>query len=459
MDLSNQVPQDSGLAQAEIERCNYHLHTLFDIGKDIFGILDIELILKNSLLFTLGNFGVIEGFIGLFDTLTKQTTQFVSEGLQQSDIAALKNGAKKTLLETNSKNFETLTVSCTNHDVPLDSVNCVLPFKVDDHHVGILGLGSKLVGGEYTSDEKKLIVTIVNNMVVALQNAGSFAEIKGLNQDLLENKKKLETTLDKLRVAVRKKAKYSKHLEKIIAALNVAQEVQQSLLPKYPPRENRIDIAGSSQYCDETGGDYYDYIELPELGSDAFAIAVGDVSGHGISSALLMASVRAYLRSRVTQAGSLADIITDVNRLVSDDTMETSQFMTLFLLMVEAQSDHLTWVRAGHDPAIVFFPDSGWFGELKGEGIPLGVEQNWRYDDYTAIAKPGQILVLTSDGVVEAHNQNGEMFGKDRIKEIIRNNAGLDAEGIRRAIFDAVENFRGKSSQEDDVTLVVAKFL
>ena len=82
------------------------------------------------------------------------------------------------------------------------------------------------------------------------------------------------------------------HLEKIIAALNVAQEVQQSLLPQYPPRGNRLDIAGSSQYCDETGGDYYDYIELPHLGSDAYAVAVGDVSGHGISSALLISDMR-----------------------------------------------------------------------------------------------------------------------------------------------------------------------
>ena len=207
MELPNQVPQDIEQVQAEIERCNYQLNTLFDIGKDIFGILDIELILKNSLLFTLGNFGVIEGFIGLYDSLTKQSAQFVSEGFQYSDIAALKNGAKKTLLQNNLNNSEVIAVSCRDHDLLPDSVTCVLPFKVDDHRVGMLGLGSKLVSGEYTTDEKKLVVTIVNNMVVALQNARSFEEIKDLNQDLLENKKKLETTLDKLRVAVRKKAK------------------------------------------------------------------------------------------------------------------------------------------------------------------------------------------------------------------------------------------------------------
>jgi sigma-B regulation protein RsbU (phosphoserine phosphatase) len=275
---------------------------------------------------------------------------------------------------------------------------------------------------------------------------------------LLNNKEQLETTLGKLRVAVRKKAKYSKHLEKIIAALNVAQEVQQSLLPQHPPGEMRFDIAGGSRYCDETGGDYYDYIEFPRLGSDVYAIAVGDVSGHGISSALLMASVRAYLRSRVTQAGSVAEIISDVNRLVSADTMETNQFMTLLFLVVEGQTGQLTWVRAGHDPAIVYSPDSDQFGELKGEGIPLGVEQKWHYEDYTATIKAGQILVLTTDGVMETHNQKGDIFGKDRIKEVISRNAGLDAEGIHRAIFNEVEIFRGKEPQEDDVTVVVAKF-
>jgi sigma-B regulation protein RsbU (phosphoserine phosphatase) len=220
----------------------------------------------------------------------------------------------------------------------------------------------------------------------------------------------------------------------------------------------RFDISGGSNYCDETGGDYYDYIELPHLGSDVYAIAVGDVSGHGISSALLMASIRAYLRSRVTQAGSGAEIITDVNRLVSVDTMETNQFMTLIFLVIEAQTGQLTWVRAGHDPVLVFSPDSDQFSELKGAGIPLGVEQSWHYEDYTATIKPGQILVLTTDGIMETHNQEGDMFGKDRIKEVIRRNADQDAEGIRRAMFTAVEDFRGKAPREDDVTLVVVKF-
>jgi sigma-B regulation protein RsbU (phosphoserine phosphatase) len=198
---------------------------------------------------------------------------------------------------------------------------------------------------------------------------------------------------------------------------------------------------------------------LPRLGSDTYAIVVGDVSGHGISSALLMAGVRAYLRGRVTQAGSAAEIISDVNRLVSADTIETSQFMTLFFLVIEAQTGQITWVRAGHDPALLYSPDEDHFEKLEGQGIPLGVEESWQYRDYATTVRPGQILVLTTDGVLETHNKNREMFGRDRVKKIIRRYADLGAEGIRLAVIDAVSAFRGNSHQEDDITLVVLKFI
>jgi sigma-B regulation protein RsbU (phosphoserine phosphatase) len=185
---------------------------------------------------------------------------------------------------------------------------------------------------------------------------------------------------------------------------------------------------------------------------------VGDVSGHGISSALLMAGVRAYLRGRVTQAGTVAEIVNDVNRLVSADTRETYQFMTLFFLAIEAQAGKITWVRAGHDPILMYSPDKDHFDKLMGEGIPLGVEANWQYLENRAVLRPGQILVLTTDGVWEAHNQNGEMFGRKRFKDIIRRHAASGAEDIRTAIIDAVTAFRGEAQQEDDITLVVLKF-
>ena len=259
--------------------------------------------------------------------------------------------------------------------------------------------------------------------------------------------------------AEEKLAMYSKHLEQIIADLNVAQEVQQNLLPRHPPKDRCCDIAGSSLYCDETGGDYYDYIELPWLGPNVHAIVVGDVSGHGVSSALLMASVRAYLRGRALQPGSVAEILTDVNRLVSADTLETGQFMTLFFLAIDAQTGRLTWVRAGHHPALFFSPIAGCCGELGGESLPLGVTGDWEYKEYSATAKPGEIFILTTDGVWEAQNDKGEMFGRKRFKETIGSNAALGAKGILESVIEAVTAFRGKTPQNDDITLVVLKYL
>jgi serine phosphatase RsbU (regulator of sigma subunit) len=407
----------------------------------------------------MGNFGVVEGFILIINLDSRETVHFVSNGFHNVDLGQLENSAKQVLLLRELTNPTVEEISGKEPGTLPEEVACAVSFSIDKNSAGLMGLGSKIIDEPYTEDEKKLLITLTNSMVIALKNAGAFEEINQLNKDLLAKSRQLEKTVVELQAAMKKVAKYSKHLEKIIAALNVAQEVQQSLLPQHPPKEKRFDMAGSSQYCDETGGDYYDYIELPRLGSDTYAIVVGDVSGHGISSALLMAGVRAYLRGRVTQAGSAAEIISDVNRLVSADTIETSQFMTLFFLVIEAQTGQITWVRAGHDPALLYSPDEDHFEKLDGQGLPLGVEESWQYRDYATTIRPGQILVLTTDGVLETHNKNGEMFGRDRVKKIIRRYADLGAEGIRLAVIDAVSAFRGNSHQEDDITLVVLKFL
>jgi sigma-B regulation protein RsbU (phosphoserine phosphatase) len=133
--------------------------------------------------------------------------------------------------------------------------------------------------------------------------------------------------------------------------------------------------------------------------------------------------------------------------------------MTLFFLKIEAQTGRLTWVRAGHDPALLYSPDSDHFEKLEGEGLPLGVDENWQFKEYTATAEPGQTLLLFTDGLWETRNIKGEMFGRNRFKEIIRRNADLGAEGIHLAIIDAVTTFQGEAQQEDDITLVVLKFL
>ena len=239
--------------------------------------------------------------------------------------------------------------------------------------------------------------------------------------------------------------------------LNLAMEVQQSLLPMKPPEIEGFDIAGRSIYCEETGGDYYDFIEFPEVG--LIGVAVGDVAGHGIAPALLMTTVRAFLRSRViTQPGKLADSITDVNRLLCIDTAETGNFMTLFFLLIDSRNGKVRWVRAGHEPALIYDPSTDSFDELLGKGIALGVDENWSFQEQIReLWSDSQIILIGTDGIWESENPQGESFGKKRLKEIIRQHRNKSSEEIVQAVTEGLANYRDTTPQQDDVTLVVIK--
>ncbi len=243
-------------------------------------------------------------------------------------------------------------------------------------------------------------------------------------------------------------------------SLRLAREVQQNLLPLQDPEIPGLDVAGTSIYCDETGGDYYDYY-LPANQSGGAAkvgMVVGDLSGHGLPSALLMASARALLRQRTSLPGSIADIVTDVNRELAADVAESGNFMTLFYLTIDLRSWKMKWVRAGHDPAIFYDPATQTFNELQGKGVALGVDESWKYEEYEiAGLTGGQIVFIGTDGIWETKNDQKKFFGKDSVFEIIRQNSKARANEIMKAIISALNQFRGSTAPEDDVTLMVIK--
>jgi len=241
-------------------------------------------------------------------------------------------------------------------------------------------------------------------------------------------------------------------------ALNLAMEVQQNLLPTAPPSVPGLEIAGRSLYCQETGGDYFDYIfRSRPKGAQRLCVAVGDVVGHGISAALLMTTVRALLRCRLDQPGSIAEAVGDVNRILYQDTAPSGSFVTLFLLEVET-AGHLEWVRAGHDPALLYCAATDAVLELGGPGMALGVDGG---GSYLSGSRSGlvadDVLLIGTDGIWETRNAAGETFGKERLGRILRDHHRLDAERILQSILGAVEEFRGQGQIEDDITLMIVK--
>ena len=241
-------------------------------------------------------------------------------------------------------------------------------------------------------------------------------------------------------------------------ALILAGEVQKSLLPHDKPDVQGFDIAGRTISCDEIGGDYFDFFWRRESKSGPYSVVVGDISGHGVDSALLMTAARAFLRMRASQPGTLAEVITAMNHHLAQDVLETGRFMTLFYLTLDPDQKGLTWVRAGHDPALFYDPATDAFEELKGSGIALGVADSYAYSEnrHDGLAS-GQIIVIGTDGIWEALNRQGEMFGKIRLRDIIRRRAGESAGDILNAVYEELNQFTLGQKSEDDITLVVIK--
>jgi sigma-B regulation protein RsbU (phosphoserine phosphatase) len=248
---------------------------------------------------------------------------------------------------------------------------------------------------------------------------------------------------------------------KLKEEMGLAMEVQQSLLPQKAPEIEGFDLAGKSIYCDETGGDYYDFIEFSEQNEGLIGVAVGDVAGHGIAPALLMTTVRAFLRSRAfLQPKDLSHVMNDVNRLLCMDTSESGNFMTLFLLLLDSRNGEVRWVRAGHEPAIVYDPSTDTFAELRGDGIALGVDETWSFqENRQEVWSDSQIVLIGTDGIWESENPQGEGFGKKGLREIIRKHKHQSSQEIIHAIAEALANHRQTAPQQDDITMVVIKKL
>ena len=246
--------------------------------------------------------------------------------------------------------------------------------------------------------------------------------------------------------------------QRVRHSLSLAMEVQQNLLPKTNPQIDGLDIAGNSIYCDETGGDYYDFLEVNPPGEGKIGVVVGDVSDHGIPSALLMATARALIRQRRSAFGRIDRVVSDVNRQLAQDVKDSGRFMTLFYAEIERPHKTIRWVNAGHEPAMIFDPVTDTFRDLNGgNNLALGVFEDTDFKEAQQEIAPGQIILIATDGIWEARNPTGEMFSKDRIHNIIRRNAATTASDIQNAILDSLKRFQKDVKLEDDMTLVVIK--
>lgn len=237
--------------------------------------------------------------------------------------------------------------------------------------------------------------------------------------------------------------------------IDLAREVQQSLLPKKGLQSDGIDISGTTLYCDETGGDYFDILESVEH-QGRIGVVVGDVVGHGVGAALLMTTVRALVRSSFQQSSTPEQMMNSVNRLLFQDTEASGSFVTLFYIELDQPAKSLRWVRAGHDPAFLINSSTGEFVELKGEGVALGVDPDWHIScNELPVAEEPHMVVICSDGIFEATNEAGEPFGKQRVYEMLPGLTELDSEKAVNRIIGEIQSFVKAATLDDDITVAV----
>jgi sigma-B regulation protein RsbU (phosphoserine phosphatase) len=242
---------------------------------------------------------------------------------------------------------------------------------------------------------------------------------------------------------------------RMLQSISVAMEIQQRLLPSAPPQAPGFDIDAMTLYSDETGGDYFDY--LCSGANQKLCLVVGDVTDHGLPSALLMASVRGMLRLRAAMPGALEEMVSDVNRQYARDVEAEGRFMTLFMARIDIEDQLIEWVRAGHDPAILYDVEEDSFTDLKGQGTALGISVDSIFTRQSLPIRTGQVICIFTDGIPETRNAQGILFGRERLCQVIRWHVAETAKTIILSILDAVAEFRGDQEQEDDLTLMVVK--
>jgi phosphoserine phosphatase RsbU/P len=233
--------------------------------------------------------------------------------------------------------------------------------------------------------------------------------------------------------------------------LQLGADVQRRMLPSTMPKVRGFDIAARCVQSYDVGGDFYDFLSL----EDNLGIVVGDVVGKGIAASLLMASVRATLRAYAQEVYDLDEVITRVNKFMCRDSRE-GEFVTLFYGVLDPARKRLTYCNAGHEPPLLL--RDGRFQTLEAGGMILGIDPEQRYEKGFVDLRPGDAVVLFTDGLTEALNFNNQAFGRRRVRSAIRESASQpSASDALGHVLWHMRNFTGLSNRTDDTTIVVLR--
>ena len=297
----------------------------------------------------------------------------------------------------------------------------VAPIIANTEVIGVFDIESDELNA-YSEDDLEVLMLLASQVAIIIEKVM-------LHEQLIE-KKRLEGQLE------------------------VARQVQLELLPARDPQLEGFDISAYNYPTEEVSGDYYDWVRIFD---DQIGLVIADVSGKGVPAALLMAFLRASLRAATHIGYSPHISMAKVNYLLWE-SIERNQFITAFYGILDVTNKTLTYTNAGHNPPILLDKDGNYRFIEKGS-LPLGMFRDTRYHEYYLTTEPGEILVLYTDGVTEAHNSQGEEFGRNRLAEAAKANRQLGARELIAALQKTVIDWTDGLGATDDITFFVIKAL
>lgn len=244
--------------------------------------------------------------------------------------------------------------------------------------------------------------------------------------------------------------------ERTAREILLVQDVQRAYQPERASLTfGKAHVAGMNILCEDASGDYYDFIPLDD---DKHVIVVGDVSGHGLKSALVMAQARAFLRAYCTTVDDLATVVDRLDASLAHD-LARGLFMCAAIATLDGETGEMRWVNAGHPPPLVVRAADGSIEQLNSTGRILGILPDPSHVEGEPVTlQPGDAVLLYTDGITEARNPEGEMVEEERLTEALAKVAGADAEEILEKLRDHLTEWCGSDQLEDDLTMVAIKF-
>ena len=412
------------------------INLLYELSQDLGVIFDIETICNIALERALEVVKAKQAFIALMDDDENNLTVVAAQNIEgftnwkipvgQGVSGEVARIGRHVILQSQ----EVLPSSPENRQLTIDavlSVPLVLP-ATDLRHgkdkvLGVMTLIGKPSGEIFTAGDAQLATTIMTQVTVAIHNSR-----------LVE---RLQST------------------ERVQQQMEIASRIQQSLLPKHRPELPGIAVAGTVIPTTKIGGDYYDYLVDRE---GHLNLLIADASGHSLASALMITMTRSILRHELMRSRPLDRILFNINQVMFDDLVKSEMFISLFCARYNPGIRQLSFVNAGHNPPLLQRNNQQPPERLNGDtGVILGILEDAVYQEHTIILNPGDVLLLYTDGVIEARNPAGQQFGEKRLQELLHKHQSLPSDELWQQIYQAIHQHINGAVQHDDITLLVLK--